>query len=360
MISYKIGIVSSIIEEYKDTTVLQVDIDGIIYKAVNYKVFTGEVHLKDKVVLNTTAIELNLGTGGFHYIMYNYENESMELKGTGHIMKLRYTPYQLRCLVAEEEESPYHNIFKEFKSLEGHICISATLHSMIGPISTMIKYLNQNIKINYIMTDGGALPISFSKTVRDLKNKGILENTITIGHAFGGDLECTNIYTGLIASKEIFNGDVTIISMGPGIVGTGTKYGFTGIEQGYIIDAINNIGGYVVAVPRISFQDKRNRHFGISHHTITVLSEITNTESNLILPVLDKEKNDYIIKQIKQSNIDSKHNVIFHNGIEVEEAMSSYDLNIKSMGRTIKEDKDYFTALGSVGKHVVNYIMKGG
>ena len=32
--------------------------------------------------------------------------------------------------------------------------------------------------------------------------------------------------------------------MGPGIVGSGTKYGFTGIEQGYIIDVINNLGGF--------------------------------------------------------------------------------------------------------------------
>ena len=31
--------------------------------------------------------------------------------------------------------------------------------------------------------------------------------------------------------------------MGPGIVGTGTKYGFSGIEQGQIIDAINTLSG---------------------------------------------------------------------------------------------------------------------
>ena len=80
-----------------------------------------------------------------------------------------------------------------------------------------------------------------------------MNKTITVGHAFGGDLETINIYTGLIAAKEILKGDITIISMGPGIVGSGTKYGFTGMEQGYIVDAINNLGGLAVAVPRISF-----------------------------------------------------------------------------------------------------------
>ncbi len=87
-------------------------------------------------------------------------------------------------------------------------------------------------------------------------------------------MECTNIYTGLIAAKEVLKGDITIITMGPGIVGTGTKYGFSGIEQGQIIDAVNTLGGNPIVVPRISFRDLRERHKGMSHHTRTILSEI--------------------------------------------------------------------------------------
>ncbi len=44
---------------------------------------------------------------------------------------------------------------------------------MLAPIVAMLKYLNEDIKINYIMTDGGSLPIDFSNTVRDLKSKKI-------------------------------------------------------------------------------------------------------------------------------------------------------------------------------------------
>ena len=223
MISYKIGIVDSIIKDDANITLFNVSIDNSIFKAINYKDFTGDIQLNDIVILNTTAVELSLGTGGYHFVIFNYRNKSKDLEGTGHIMKLRYTPLQLKCLVAEEEDSPYHNVFNEFKSLDNHICIVATLHSMIAPIIAMIKFINKDIKINYIMTDGGALPISFSNTIAELKNKGMIDNTITIGHAFGGDLECINIYTGLIAAKEILKGDVTIISMGPGIVGTDRK-----------------------------------------------------------------------------------------------------------------------------------------
>jgi len=358
MISYKKGIVTDIIKEDEHIEVIYVDIDGKSYKAVNYKDITGKINLNDIVVLNTTAVELNLGTGGYHFVMYNYSNCTMNLEGLGHIMKLRYTPYQIKCLAAEEENSPYHDVFVNFKSLDNHIFIVGTLHSMIAPIVATMKYLKQDIGINYIMTDGGALPIYFSNTVSELKNKGLIKNTITIGHAFGGDLECINIYTGLIAAKEILKSDVTIISMGPGIVGTGTKYGFTGIEQGYIIDAINNLGGFPVAVPRISFHDSRIRHRGISHHTITVFSEITNTKSNLVLPHLEKDKEEFLMEQIMKNNIDKKHNVIFEDGELVFNAMKDFDLKTTTMGRSIKDDPEYFLTLGAVGNYVIKLIKE--
>lgn len=354
MISYTNGIVNAIISNDENLTWIEVNIGGKISKAVNYNELIGKVKIGDKVVLNTTAVNLSLGTGGYHFVMYNYSNPSVELKGPGHIMKMRYTPYQMKCLTAEEETSPYHSIFKKFKSLDNHLFIVASLHSMIAPISAMIKYKNKNIKINYIMTDGGALPLAFSKTVGELKEKEILENTITTGHAFGGDLECTNIYTGLIAAKEILKGDVTIISMGPGIVGTGTQYGFSGIEQGYIIDAINNLGGKPIVSPRIGFKDSRDRHKGISHHTLTVLSKVSNTSSELVLPLLEEEKNNYLMNQIKQLKIEEKHKIIFEDGKDISKALKLYNLNTTTMGRGIEDDLEYFISLGAVG----NYVAK--
>lgn len=356
LISYKNGVVTSIISSDGYLDWIEVDINGVNSKAVNYINITGKVNLGDNLVLNTTAVDLSLGTGGYHFVMYNHSNPSMDLEGDGHIMKLRYTPYQLKCLTAEEEASPHHQLFKDFKSLDNHPFIVATLHSMIGPISAMIKYINKDIKINYIMTDGGALPISFSNTVVELKEKGIIDKTITIGHAFGGDLEGTNIYTGLIAAKEILKGDITIISMGPGIVGTGTKYGFSGIEQGNNINAVNNLKGNAIIVPRISFNDKRSRHKGISHHSLTVLSEITNTTSNLILPILELDKADYINKQINEFDIQVKHKINFENGENVIKALEYFSMNTTTMGRGIKDDLEYFITLGAVGSYAAKIL----
>lgn len=357
MISYKNGIVNSVIKSDKSIDWIKVEIDGIIYDAVNYIDITGKINIDDKVVLNTTAIQLSLGTGGCHFVMYNHSNPYMDLKGEGHIMKLRYTPYQLKCLTAEEEGSEYHQLFKNFKSLDSHPFIVATLHSMIAPIVAMIKYINKDIKINYIMTDGGALPIDFSKTVTELKEKGIIDKTITTGHAFGGDLETTNIYTGLIAAKEILQGDITIISMGPGIVGTGTKYGFSGIEQGNNINAINNLGGIPIVAPRISFKDERERHKGISHHTLTVLSEISNTSSKVVLPMLEKDKSNYIKKQIEDLSIQNKHEVIYEEGRNITKALKYFKIKTTTMGRGIESDLEYFITLGAVGNYGTRLLI---
>lgn len=359
-LSYRKAKVVEVIEQYEGISIVKVMYDEKISSAINYNDLTGIIKVGDNVIVNTTAVELSLGTGGYDFVIFNYENNFKKLEGKGHIMKLRYTPLQFKCLAVEEEDSEYHDIFNNFTSLDGHVVIVGTLHSMLAPIVSFLKWKNRDIKINYIMTDGGCLPIQFSNTVRLLKEKKLLEKTITIGHAYGGDLECVNIYTGLIAAKEILKGDVTVITMGPGIVGTGTKYGFSGIEQGQIIDAINTLGGNPVIVPRISFKDTRERHIGISHHSRTVLSEIVKTSGKLIIPILDEFKSKIIQEQIQMLNIDKKFDVIYEKGDEIIDAMSYFDLRTTTMGRDIEKDTEYFLTLGAVGSYVCKVLSEGG
>src|SRR5947207_254187 len=74
-------------------TELIVEVDGAREAAVSYDALTGIVEVGDLVVLNTTAVALELGTGGVHFVM---AVEGREGGGavTGHAMKLRYTPVQ--------------------------------------------------------------------------------------------------------------------------------------------------------------------------------------------------------------------------------------------------------------------------
>ncbi|HEV2896074.1 MAG TPA: DUF3866 family protein, partial [Actinomycetota bacterium] len=71
--------------------------------AISYDQLTGPVAAGDRVVLNTTAVALGLGTGGFHVVMARLGGP-VDAPGPGHVIKARYTPSQVRVLAVEEED----------------------------------------------------------------------------------------------------------------------------------------------------------------------------------------------------------------------------------------------------------------
>ncbi|SCY98938.1 DUF3866 family protein [Alkaliphilus peptidifermentans] len=351
MISLRRGYVKKIIHQTIDKSEVIVEINGALEKAINYNHLSGEIAVGDLVIMNITAVELGLGTGGYHFIIANLRHESIKSGGKGHIMKLRYTPIQIKVLAAEEQNSPYHELFLNFESLNGLPVLIGSLHSMLLPMAATIKYYRPKAKIAYIMTDGAALPIYLSKTVDLLKEKKLIDATITIGNAFGGDFECINVYNGLIAAKEIIKCDFAIITMGPGIVGSGTPFGFSGIEQGINIDAVNSLGGKAITIPRISFADERERHKGISHHTLTVLNKIAKTKSYLPLPLLGKTKMDYLHNQINNLKIDKKHYIVEVNASILPTILDKYSIRVNSMGREFNDDPAFFLACCSGARY---------
>lgn len=353
MISKRIGVVESIKSKSQNLEEITVNINGNIEKAYNYPKMTGSVDIGDEVVLNTTAVELSLGTGGYHFVITNLNKIESDMTPGGHIMKLRYTPLQVKVDSVEEQDSKLHDKINEFKSLDNLPVVVGTLHSMLTPFVASYKRHNPDKKLVYIMTDGASLPIYLSKNVENLKNKKLIDDTITIGNAFGGDYECINIYSALITAKEVLNADAVFVSMGPGIAGTGTKYGFTGIEQGPILDAVKKLGGNPIAIPRMSFADKRDRHVGISHHSITVLSEIVNVEVNIPIGLKDKEKLDYVNNQIKENKLAEKHNIAYVNLGSTLDDLNYFELKVKSMGRNYEQDSEFFDAASSAAYYLM-------
>ena len=355
MISKKIGIVDSIVSSNDKLEDIRVNINGEIQRAYNYVKMSGKVNIGDEVLLNTTAVELSLGTGGYHFVIANLNSLESKFTEGGHIMKLRYTPLQVKVDSLEEQDSVYHDEFEKFESLDNMPVVVGTLHSMLTPFVASYKRNNPNKKIVYIMTDGAALPIFLSMNVENLKQKNLIDSTITIGNAFGGDYECINIYTALITAKQILKADVVFVSMGPGIAGTGTKYGFTGIEQGSILDSIVKLGGRAIVVPRISFADQRDRHQAISHHTITVLKEIVNKQVEIPITMYKKENLDIIKKQIEVNGLDKIHKIKYIENLKTKEDLEYFNLKVKSMGRSIDQDREFFDASSTIAY----YLMEG-
>lgn len=315
--------------------------------AIGFPQFTPEIKENDRVLVNTTAVDLELGSGGCHFIIYNMDQKENSQPKDGHIMKLRYTPLQFSTMAVESPESKHHDILTDKISIKNLPVIIGGLHSQLSPAAATLKYLDSEKKIAYIMTDGASLPIGLSDTVADLKKKKLIDSTITSGQAFGGDFEAVNIYSALICAKYVAKADVVVVSMGPGVTGTSTLMGTTAVEVGQLVNAVNSLLGKSIVIPRLSFKDKRFRHQGISHHVITALTKIALGEAIVTLPKIDNKKSrNFVDTQIQMSGLDKKHDISYiENGV-TKKALDRFELKPTTMGRTFSEEEEFFEACG--------------
>lgn len=326
------------------------DISGCSEAAVAYTDFTGPIEPGDEVLLNTTAVELRLGTGGVHFTVCNLTRRWVGYVAPGHIMKLRYTPLQKAVLSVEEDDSPYRELIQNCESLDGLPVVCCELHSQIAPVAAAVKAVTNNgARVAYVMTDGGALPIAFSRLVAELKQKAILDVTITCGQAFGGDIEAVSLYSALLAAKSVGKADVAIVCQGPGNAGTGSKFGFSGIQQGEAINASNVLGGRPIAVLRISFADARERHRGVSHHSITVLGDVALSPAFVAVPELQKEQAELVESAIAEVLARHGHKACYVDGEPGLVELSKRDVHVTTMGRSVDEDRGFFLAASAGG-----------
>lgn len=360
MLTRSVGRVISVDLVRGDALELTVDVAGETGRALAYVSLVGQVRAEDEVLLNTTAVRKNLGTGGYHFVIANLSSPASDDDGVGHIVKVRYTPVQHTVLSVEEEDSPERRAIDEFESLGGMPVVIGQLHSQLAPAAAAIKrQTHPAARVAYIMTDSAALPIAFSRNVHELRSKGLIDTTITTGQAFGGEIEAVNVYTGLIAAKEVARADAVVICPGPGNVGTGTTYGFSSIEQGEIVNAVGTLGGTPIAIARISFADPRPRHQGLSHHTLTALGRIALTRCILALPMMDQMRLVAIQAQIDHSAISYKHKVRIVDGNPGIAHLQERGFRLSSMGRSFDEDPEFFLAASAAGAAAAQLLRSG-
>jgi hypothetical protein len=350
MVIVRKGLVTRILKDLPELQELLVRLDEEVTEqpAYNYPLLNRRLKTGETVKLNTVAVQLGLGTGGRHFVIPDYQDVP-ETEPLGHIMKLRYTPWQFPVLSAEEAASPYHDHLREADSLAGIPVVAAPLHSMLpGVMAGFRETLGRPAKVAYVMTDGAALPLALSDLVRDLKRKQLLDLTVTAGQAFGGDLEAVSIPGALLAARQA-GADLIVVAMGPGIVGTGTKYGFSGIEQAWVIDVTARLGGLPLAVPRLSMADQRERHQGISHHSRTILELANNSALLPFSHLIPEQFRTELAAFLETTGLLVRHRWYCTNEIPVERLFAAYALQVKSMGRTVAEDPVFFQATVATG-----------
>jgi Protein of unknown function (DUF3866) len=349
MASFIRGEVTEVVEEFDDLVRAKVSTDTGVIDTVGFPDMLGPLKVGDKVVVNATGLDLGLGTGGIGFILWNEDGELPRRTGPGHIVKMRYTPWQTDVTAAEAQESPHHEALKTALELDRIPVIACGLHSQIAGVAAGIRAAEPDARIGYLMTDGAALPIAWSDLVRDLKRAGFLDATATSGHAFGGDLEVVNVFSGLVALRKVTGADYVIAAMGPGVVGTDTALGFTAMEQGPLLDAAGSLGGKPVACLRISFADPRQRHSGVSHHTLTALTIGTRGRCSVAVPKLAVERAARVTDDLESSGLVDLHDILVGKGEPGIELLRARGVEPSSMGRRPDDDPDFWLACAAAG-----------
>ena len=172
MIRLRTGTVLAVTAERPGAVELSVEVEGGAAAALAYPGLVGPVGPGDRVVLNTTAVALHLGTGGLHFVVAVEGTPSRDADGPGHTMKARYTPQQVKVLAAEEAQSPHRDALARADSLGGVPVVWTPLHSMLAPVVAGARAAGAH-RVAYVMTDGAALPAAFSRLVSNMIATGV-------------------------------------------------------------------------------------------------------------------------------------------------------------------------------------------
>ncbi len=345
MPSYRTGEVVTLLEARRGLQRIEVDLGNGPERAYALSQLTGPVALGDRVVVNTTAVELGLGTGGWHVVHWNLARDHWSEPGPGHIIKGRYT--SLQADVGSTEE--HLEALAEIDSIDGMPVVVAALHSQLPAVAAAFKDAVPSGRLAYVMTDGAGLPLALSDLVASLRTIGLIDATITCGHAFGGDYEAVSVFSALAVARHVAHADAAVVVMGPGIVGTNTRLGFSGMEVGPILDAAHALGGVAIACLRVSFADGRDRHVGLSHHSATALRLAARERALVAVPALPPEQAARLHADLVAAGIDRRHDLVDVDGPDALELFAAHGLEIASMGRPAAADPALFQAAAAAG-----------
>jgi len=322
--------------------------------ALAYPDLVGRPEPGDEVLLNVNAVALGLGTGGYAVVVAVPGRLPPDANGPGHLIKARYTPLQAAVLGVDEPASPHHALVRDLDTLAGLPVVVADLHSALPAVLAGIYADRPATRVVYVMTDGGALPLAFSRTVAALAAAGALAGTVTVGQAYGGNLEAVTLHTGLLAATGVLSAEIVVVTQGPGNLGTATPWGFSGVAAGEAVNAVAVLGGRPVACLRISDADERERHRGVSHHSLTAYGRVALAPADVVVPLLDEPLAGAVRADV--AVLAARHRLVEVAVDGLAEALAGSAVPLSTMGRPLAADPAYFLAAAAAGRHAVHLL----
>jgi hypothetical protein len=342
-----------------ELTVARGDETAVEVPALAYTDLMAAPAIGDRVLLNVAALERGLGTGGYALVIAVLDAEgrvaAQPPQPSGHLVKARYLPLQAMVAGADEQGSPHHELLADADSIDGMPVVVADLHSALAPILLAIADDRPGTRTVYVMSDQGALPLAFSRSVAELRASGLLAGTVTVGQAFGGDLEAVSLHSGLLAARLALDAEIVVVSQGPGNLGTGTRWGFSGVIAGEAINAAAVLGGRPVGTLRISGADSRQRHRGVSHHSLTAYGRVALCQADIAVPDLASDGSPAMAELASAVAAGlgqlSRHQLITVDLTGLRTVLAASPIRLSSMGRGLEEDPGYFLAAAAAGRH---------
>lgn len=338
-------------------------------RALAYTGVVGRPVPGDRVLLSAQTLVRGLGTGGYAMVVALPDRLPADpLAGPGHVVKARYTPLQTMVLGVDEQESPWHEALREADDLVAMPVVVADLHSALpavvaGARGEAARRGRPPLLVAYVMTDGGALPATFSRALAGLRQAGWVAGSVTAGQAYGGDLEAVNVHTALLAARHVLGADLAVVSQGPGNLGTGTRWGFSGVAAGEAINAASVLGGRPVGALRVSGADARERHRGLSHHSLTAYGRVALRGADLPLPTGGPQPELWsrVAEQCEPLLAPAGvHRLVPVPAAGMAEALDASPVRLSTMGRGLAEDPAAFLASAVAGAHAATLALDAG
>jgi Protein of unknown function (DUF3866) len=319
---------------------LTVEVDGERRAAWADIALLGEMREGDEVVVNVAALDLDLGSGGFDIV---HVNLTRGLEGGGgedeHVMKLNYTSLQHPVAPVELPVFPVGG--GNAKGTPERMARSTPvlvlpLHGHLAPAVWAAAQADPGLKVGYVQTGGGALPGSISRDVAELRGRGLICGHVTVAPAYGGEQEALSVAGALDAVAQNLGWDAVLVGPGPGIIGSDTRLGHGGMAALESAHAALALGLPTLLSPRLSAADPRDRHRGVSHHTLTVMQMLLGAVE---IPI--PSGNPVVTAQLAEAA------AWRHKLQEAPADLAGYaasGLPARTMGRTLDDDPLFFAA----------------
>ena len=325
---------------------LLVEVDGERRPAWADTALLGEMREGDEVVVNVAAVELGLGAGGFDVVHVNLTRGlGASPSGEAHVIKLNYTSLQHPVDPVERDLVRFTRGMRGKGAPTPPAALTPVpvlvlpLHGHLAPAAWAAAQARPGLQVGYVQTGGGALPGSLSRDVATLRERGLLCGHITAAPAYGGEREALSTAGALDAAATELGWDAILVGSGPGIVGSDTALGHGGIAALDSAHASLALGLPTILSPRLSSSDPRDRHRGVSHHTLTVL-DLLLAPVTVAVPA-GRADTEEVAAALSAAG-DSRHHLT-----EAPAAVDSYaasGLPARTMGRALREDSLFFAA----------------